>query len=295
MNKYILSCCSTADLTQEHLNKRDINYVSFHFSLDGKEYIDNLGESLSYEDFYMKLRNGSETKTSQVNVNQFIEYFTKFLEKGLDILHLSVSYGVSGAYNSAILARDILLEDYPNRKIIIVNSLAIASGYGLLLDETAKMRDQGLTIDELALWVDENKLRVQHWFYSSDLSFFIKGGRISKTSGFIGNMLNINPLMHVDSEGKLVPLEKSIGRKRTQRKMLEKIKTLADNRLDYNGKIYLSHSDILEDALTMKLMLEETFKNIDGEVLVNSIGTTIGSHTGPGTLALFFFGDKRDA
>lgn len=295
MKNYILSCCSTADLTLEHLNKRDINYVSFHFSLDGKEYIDNLGESLSYEDFYMKLRNGAETKTSQVNVNEFIEYFTEFLEKGLDILHLSVSYGVSGAYNSAILARDILLEDYPERKIIIINTLAIASGYGLLLEETAIKRSEGLNIDELALWVENNKLRVQHWFYSSDLSFFIKGGRISKASGFIGNMLNINPIMHVNYEGKLIPLEKAIGKKRTQRRMIDKMKEFADDKLAYSGKVYLSHSDILEDATTMKKMIEDTFLNIDGEVLVNSIGTTIGSHTGPGTLALFFFGDKRDA
>lgn len=295
MKNYILSCCSTVDLTLEHLNKREINYISFHYSLDGKEYIDNLGKSLSYEDFYMKLRNGATTKTSQVNVNEFIEYFKKFLDLGLDILHLSVSYGVSGAYNSAILARDILLEDYPNRKIIIINTLAVASGYGLLLEETAIKRDSGLNINELSKWVEDNKLRVQHWFYTSDLSFFIKGGRISKTSGFIGNMLNINPIMHVDKEGKLLPLEKAIGLKRTQKRMLDKVKQFADNKLDYDGKVYISHSDILDDAITMKKMIEDTFLNLDGEVLVNSIGTTIGSHTGPGTLAVFFFGDKRDA
>lgn len=294
MKKFVLSCCSTVDLTLEHLNKRDINYVSFHYSLNGTEYIDNLGASLSFEEFYQALRNGAEPKTSQVNVSQFIEYFRSFLKKGLDILHLSVSYGVSGAYNSAVLARDILLDEYPNRKIIIINTLAIASGYGLLMDKTADMRDHGLNIDQLANWVEENKLRVQHWFYSSDLSFFIKGGRISKTSGFIGNTLKINPILSVDKEGKLIPVERTIGKKRAQKKLLEKMVHWADNGLNYQDNIYLSHSDILDDALTVVEMIESKFTKLKNKVLINSIGTTIGSHTGPGTLAIFFFGEKRD-
>lgn len=294
-NNYILSCCSTADLSLNHLNRRDINYVSFHFSVNNKEYIDDLGQSLSYDEFYKLLRNGAETKTSQVNVEQFINYFTPFLEDGKDILHVSVSYGISGAYNSAVLARDILLEDYPDRKIIIINSLAASGGYGLLMDKIADLRDDNTDLDSLVNWIESNKLRVNHWFYSGDLSYFVKGGRISKASGFIGGVLNIYPIMHVDSKGKLIPLEKTIGKKRAQKKILDKMIEFADLNLDYNDKVFLNHSDILEDATTIKEMIEKRFLNLDGEVLINSVGTTIGSHTGPGTIALFYWGKKRDS
>lgn len=295
MKNYILSCCSTADLSLEHINKRGLHYVSFHFSVNGKEYIDDLGQSLSYKDFYEMLEQGADTKTSQVNVDQFMTYFKSFLDQGLDILHVSISYGVSGAYNSAILARDILHEEYPDRKIIIINSLAASAGYGLLMDKAADLRDAGLSIDDLANWIEENKLRVNHLFYSSDLTYFIKGGRLSKVSGFIGTVLNVNPILHVDSKGSLVPLQKVIGRKRVQKRIVENMIINATNGFGYDEKCYITHSNIIDDANAVKDMIESTFSHLDGKVLINSIGTTVGSHTGPGTLALFFWGNKRDS
>lgn len=202
MSQFILSCCSTADLTKEHFESRNIHYICFHYELDGKQYEDDLGESLSFDDLYQAMKQGAETKTSQINVTEYEEYFDKFLKQGKDILHLCVSSGVSGAYNSANIAKKILQERYPERKIYIVDSLGGSSGCGLLMDDLADLRDEGKTIDELYQWINENKLKMQHWLFSTDLTFFIKGGRISKTAGFVGSVLNINPVISVNGRGR---------------------------------------------------------------------------------------------
>ena len=171
MTDYVISCCSTADLTREYLNKRNINYACFHFSLGGKEYLDDMGESISPKDRYKAMINGAEAKTSQINVDEYIKFFTKFLEEGKDILHVSLSTGISGTFNSACIARDELKEKYPDRKIYVVDSLGASSGYGLIMSYLADKRDEGLSIDELYNWVEENKLKVNHWFFSTDLTF----------------------------------------------------------------------------------------------------------------------------
>ena len=183
MSNYIISCCSTADLSKEHFEKRDLHYICFHYSLNGKQYPDDLGQSMPFDQFYEAMANGAETKTSQINVDEFIEYFTPFLEDGKDILHITLSSGISGVYNSANLAKNLLLEKYPDRKIFIVDSLGASSGYGLFMDKLADLRDAGLTLEEAHQWAEENKLRLHHWFFSMDLSFYVKGGRISKASG----------------------------------------------------------------------------------------------------------------
>ena len=152
MNHYILSCCSTADLTQEHFQKRDISYICFHYELDGKQYADDLGKSMPFDKFYEAMANGADTKTSQINAAEFTEYFEPFLKEGKDIIHLSLSSGISGVVNSANIAKDTLLEDYPERKIYIIDSLAASSGYGLLMDKLADLRDAGMSIDELYEW-----------------------------------------------------------------------------------------------------------------------------------------------
>ena len=149
MGDYILSCCSTADLTQEHFESRDIHYICFHFELDGKQYLDDLGKSIAFHDFYQAMANGADTRTSQINADEFIQYFTPFLKEGKDILHLTLSSGISGVYNSAMIAKEELAEKYPDRKIYIVDSLAASSGYGLLMDKLADLRDEGMDIDSL--------------------------------------------------------------------------------------------------------------------------------------------------
>ena len=295
MANYVLSCCSTADLTKEHFENRDIHYICFHYKLDGVDYSDDLGQTIQFEDFYKKMDEGAETSTSQVNVSEYVEYFSQFLEEGKDILHVSLSSGISGTYNSAVNAALIARERYPERKIYIVDSLGASSGYGLLMDKLADLRDSGMGIDEVHDWAEEHKLELNHWFFSTDLKFYIKGGRISKTAGTIGTILGICPLLNMDNEGRLIPRAKI----RTKRKVIEEIvKRMEENAeggLDYSGKCYISQSACMDAAEEVAKLVEERFPKLCGKVEINYVGTTIGSHTGPGTVALFFWGKKREA
>lgn len=293
MNDFILSCCSTADLTKEHFEQRNIHYICFHYELDGISYQDDLGQSMTFEDFYAAMQNGADTKTSQVNAAEFEEYFETFLQAGKDVLHICLSSGISGTYNSANIAKDILTEKYPDRKIYIVDSLGASSGFGLLADKLADLRDEGKSIDEVYDWAMKNRLNVQTWFFSTDLTFYVKGGRVSKTSGFVGNLLNICPLLNMDDQGKLIPRQKIRTKRKVIQAIVEQMEQFAENRFDYNGKCYISHSACPEDAKAVADMIEERFPKLNGKVEINNIGTTIGSHTGPGTVALFFWGDAR--
>ena len=293
MNDYIISCCSTVDLTKEYLEKIDVKYVCFNFELDGVQHKDDLYQSMTADELYTAMVNGADTKTSQVSIGEYIDHFKKYLDEGKDIFHVTLSSGISGTYNSAMLAQAELQDEYPDRKIIIIDSLAASAGYGLLVNEIATQRDKGLTIDELSKWTEENKLYVNHWFFSSDLTFFIKGGRVSKTAGLIGGVLNICPLLNVSNEGKLIPREKIRTKKKAIKTSFEKMCTLANNKNDYNGKCFISHSACYDDAKALADLIENNFPKLDGKVQITDIGATIGSHTGPGTVALFFWGDKR--
>ena len=288
MNNYILSCCSTADLSKEHFISRDIKYICFHYELDGVGHSDDLGETMSFDDFYSAMVNGAETKTSQINAAEYEAYFDGFLKEGKDILHVCLSSGISGTVNSAIIARDILQERYPERKIYIVDSLGASSGFGLLMDKLADLRDAGKSIDELNIWVNENKLKVQSWFFTTDLTFFVKGGRVTKTAGFMGNILNICPLLNVDRAGKLVPRYQIRTKKKVIEAIVNQMEQHAQYGLDYSGKCYISQSACMEDAKAVAKLVESRFPKLNGKVEINHIGTTIGSHTGPGTVALFF-------
>lgn len=293
MNKYIISCCSTADLSREHFEKINVKYICFHYELDGVMYSDDLGQTIPFDEFYQKMADGAETKTSQINAGEFEAYFAPFLEDGYDILHVCLSSGITGVINSASIAKSVLEERYPDRKIYIIDSLGASSGYGLIMDTLARMRDEGKSIDELAHFLENHRLNLQHWFFSTDLTFYIKGGRISKTSGAIGSVLNICPLLNVDSQGKLVPRFKIRGKKKVIHEIVKKMEEFAENGRDYSGRCFISQSACYEDARAVADLIEAEFPKLDGKVLINNIGTTIGSHTGPGTVALFFWGSKR--
>lgn len=294
MNDYILSCCSTADLSKEHFESRGIHYICFHYELDGKQYTDDLGQSMSFSDFYKAMADGAETRTSQVNTEEFVEYFTPFLEDGKDILHVCLSSGISGVINSANLAQQELSAKYPDRKIIIVDSLGASSGYGLFMDKLADLRDDGMDILSLQKWAEENKLNLHHWFFSTDLTFYVKGGRISKASGWFGTVLHICPLLNMDDQGRLIPRAKHRGKNKVIKEIVKMMEEHAVDGLDYSGKCYISNSDSYEDARMVADLIEANFHKLNGKVEINNVGTTIGSHTGPGTVALFFWGDKRE-
>jgi DegV family protein with EDD domain len=293
MSDYVLSCCSTADMPEEYLKNRDIPYVCFHYNMDGKEYPDDLGKTMPFQEFYERIAKGALPTTSQVNVGQYLDFFEPLLKAGKDILHISLSSGLSGSYNSACVARETLLQKYPDRKIFLVDSLGASSGYGLLVDAAADMRDKGISIEELYDWLEKNKLTVHHWFFSTDLSHYKRGGRISAASATMGTLLNICPLMNMDNAGKLIPRTKIRGKNNVIKEIVKKMEAHAQNGLDYSGKCFISNSACFEDARKVADLIEEKFKHLNGKVMINSIGTVIGSHTGPGTVALFFFGDLR--
>ncbi len=293
MGDYVLSCCSTVDLTEEYLRKREIEYIPFHYELDGREYPDDLGHSMSFSDFYQKMADGAMTKTSQVSAGEYEKYFESFLKRGKDIIHLTLSSGISGTINSANVAKEILAERYPERRIFVIDSLAASGGYGLLMDKLADLRDGGMPIEELAVWAEENKLNLHHWFFTTDLTFFIRGGRVSKVSGYFGNLLNICPLLNVDYQGRLIPRYKIRTKKKVIAETVERMKENAEGGLNYDQKVFINDSACRHDSDELAELVRKNFPYIDGEIFQNSIGTTIGSHTGPGTVALFFWGKKR--
>lgn len=293
MSNFVLTCCSTADMTLEYFKERKIPYVCFHYTMEGKEYPDDLGQTMPFAEFYARIEAGAMPTTSQVSVGQFLEFFQPFLEEGKDILHVTLSSGISGTYNSALAAREQLLEKYPQRQIVIVDSMGASSGYGLLVDMLADLRDKGETLETVKAWAEENKLRVHHWFFSTDLTHFKRGGRISATAAAMGSLLNICPLMNMDHEGKLIPRRKVRGKKRVMEEMVQQMEEQAEKGLDYSGKCFISNSACPEDARQVADLVEAKFPKLDGKVMINSVGTVIGSHTGPGTVALFFLGEKR--
>ena len=293
MRDYVLSCCSTADLTHEHFESRDIHYICFHYFLDGKEYPDDLGQSVPFAQFYDAMSKGADTRTAQVSIGEYVDYFTPFLEQGKDIVHVSLSSGLSGTVNAARNAALIVKERFPERNVYVIDSLGASSGYGLLMDGAADKRDEGLSAEELAKWIEENRLKLHHWFFSTDLSFYVKGGRVSKTAAFFGGMLDICPLLNMDNLGRLIPRYKIRNKKKVIKTIVDKMEECARDGLDYDGKCYICNSACYEDARQVADLVEARFPKLNGKVEIYDIGTTIGSHTGPGTVALFFWGSER--
>ena len=293
MSEFVLSCSSTVDLSNEYLKERNIPYVSFHVQLGEDTYADDMGLSISQEELFKRMLDGEDAKTSQVTVQQYLDFFKGFLEEGKDVLHIALSSGISGTYNSACVAAEELKEEYPDRKLYVVDSYAASAGFGLVIDTLADMRDNGADIEELKSWIETNKKKMHHWFFTTDLTFFIKGGRVSKTSGFVGNLLGICPLLNVDCEGKLAPREKIRGKKKVIKRTLEVMLEHVQDGKDYSGKCFISQAGCFDDARALADKIEEALPKLNGGVQIYEIGATIGCHTGPGTVALFFWGDER--
>ena len=293
MSEFIITCCSTADMSRDFFQSRNVQVEYFHFTIDGKEYDDDLGESIPFDKFYERIRKGATPTTSQVNPEQYVDLWEPALSSGTDVLHITFSSGLSSSYSSACIAKESMVKKYPERKLYIVDSLGACSGYGLLVEQACDLRDSGKTIDEIYEWLGENKLKVQHWFFSTDLTSYYRGGRISKTAAIFGTAFKICPLMNVSCEGKLVPRNKYRGKKKVIEEIVKRMEAHAEGGYDYSGKCYIAHSDCIQDAQSVAALIEEKFNNLKGKIVINSIGTVIGSHTGPETVALFFMGDMR--
>lgn len=294
MADFVLSCTTHLDLPKEYADSREFYYTTAPYFMDGKEFRDDLYQCMSAEEFYKAMVDGVDVKTSQPNMQEFLDHFESILKEGKDILHISLSSGLSGTHQSAVNAANVARERYPERKIYVVDSLNVASGLGLFLDKLADLRDAGMSIEELRDWAEENKLRLHHWFFTTDLTFFIKGGRVSKTAGAVAGVLGICPLLNVSVEGKLVSREKIRSKKKVIKAIVEKMKEFADDGAEYAEKCYMCHSVCIEDAEAVAKLVKENFPNIKGDVMINNIGASVGAHTGPGTVALFFWGKKRE-
>lgn len=284
---YVLYCDNTCDLPPERLAKMDCRILDLTFELDGKAYTT---ADIPMSEFYAKMRADASTKTSQISVGQYEKAFGEELERGNDILYLAFSSGLSGSCGSAHTARETLLESYPDAKITIVDSLAASSGEGLMLIYAEQKKCEGLSIDELAKWLEENKMSFCHIFTVDDLKYLFRGGRVSRAAAIAGTMLGIKPVLNVDDEGHLIPQAKVRGRKQSIKKMGEMIRERCGS---YENKIVtMSHGDCIEDAKLAEQMMKEIFGE-DTEVVIAYTGPVIGAHSGPGTLALFFRGEHR--
>ena len=293
MKNYILSCEMPADITKEHFESRNILYIPFHFFLDEQEYKEDFGMTVPFEEFYARIAKGAATRTSQPNISEYKAAFTPYLEQGMDVVHICLSSGISGAYNSAKNASEILAEIFPDNRVYVIDSLAASSGMGLLADAAADRRDEGYTAEELVRWIEDNKLRLHHWFFTTDLSTFVRGGRVSKTAAVFGGLLDICPLLNMDGKGCLTAREKVRTKKRVIRETVKKMEQLASGGTNYSGKCYISQSACYEDAREVADLIEARFPKLNGRVEINWVGNLIGSHTGPGTVALFFWSDEK--
>lgn len=293
MNEYILSCESTIDMTKEEIDAHDLTFIPFHLTIGSDEYDDDLWQTLKPTDLYSRMEAGELTHTSQVGVGEYVTFFENYLKEGKDILHVCLSSGISGTLNSAMTAANLLKEKYPDRKLYVIDSLAASSGYGLLMSRLSSLKKEGVDIDALRIYAEDHKHNVHHWFFSTDLKYYVLGGRISKTAGFLGNLFKICPLLNVDEDGKLIPREKIRTIKKVEEAIVEKMEAFCDDGHDYDQDCYISYSACLDYATAVKEKVETTFPKLKGKVKMFDIGAVIGCHTGPGTVALFFFGKKR--
>ena len=283
MSDFVLTCESAADRTREFFASRNIPVVCFHYEIDGVVHTDDLYQSITPDEFFAQIAAGAMPKTSQVSVGEYEEFWEPF-----------VAEGISGTYGSACVAAQMLADRYPQGgKVRVIDSLGASSGFGLLLEYAADVRDSGASLDETAAWIEEHKLNLHHWFFSTDLSSYLRGGRISAASAIIGTALKICPLMTVDCEGGLSPREKIRTKKRAISEMAKTMMAHVQDGADYSGKCILSHSACREDAEAVAALIEEQVPQLKGKIEIDNIGALIGSHTGPGTVALFFMGDKR--
>lgn len=287
MNEFVIVSDSTVDLPKEYLQSKQVPIISLSYIMDGVTYEEMDG--LSHKEFFEKLRAGSLPTTSQINPEQAREALEPFAKEGKDILYIGFSSGLSGSYNSVRMAAEDLKEEYPDINIITIDSLCACMGEGLLLYKALELKEHGMSMEEIAKWVETNKLHICHNVTVDDLNHLHRGGRISKTTAVVGSMIKIKPIIHMSDEGKLVVIGKERGRKKSLVSIVDRMEKQMQ---EYdNDIVMITHGDCIEDAEFVKKQVEERFGIHN--VMINGIGSVIGSHTGVGVVAVFFMGDKR--
>ncbi len=291
MAEYIISTDTSCDFPLEYVKQHQLPLVTLFYSIDGVTGENGCPSSDVLKNFYDKMRAGSMTKTQQASIEDTEKVFREILKEGKDILHIAFSSGLSGTANAARLAAENMMEEFPGRKIIVIDSLCASLGQGLLVDYALKLQQQGKNMEETAKWLEDHIQNICHLFTVEDLKYLQRGGRISKTTALVGTMIGIKPVLHVDPEGKLVSISKVRGRKQSIQALVNKMEENIGKYRDEKQPIFISHGDCIEDANYLAELVKERFGY--DEFLINDVGPTIGAHSGPGTLALFFMGETR--
>jgi len=289
MKEYIITTDTTCDLPADYLKKHNLTMLPLYYSFDGVIYGDK--NDLEPKEFYNRMRGGVMPTTMATNPDTAREVFSRLLEKGYDILHIGFSSGLSSSYSASATAAMELCEEKPDAKIITIDSLCASMGEGLLVHKAVMMKESGKSMDEVADWLEKNKLNLCHIFTVDDLHHLHRGGRVSKTTAIIGTLINVKPVLHVDNEGHLIPLTNVRGRKKALLSLVDNMESRIDGFKDQNDIVFISHGDCYDDAEYVASLIKERFGI--NQSLINFISPTIGSHSGPGTVALFFMGKER--
>ena len=282
---------STADLPETYLSQNDIGCMKMCYTVEENTYGGNTGKELDYKEFYAMMRQGKMPTTSQINPEEFREYFTKYLGESKEILYLAFSSGLSGTCNNARIAAQELMEENPDVKITVIDSLCASMGEGLFVHKAVCLRKEGKSLDETADWLTEHVQNFVHVFTVDDLNHLYRGGRVSKATAVIGTIAAIKPILNVDEEGHLIPISKTRGRRKSLLCLVDYMEKKMGQYRDQNDIVFISHGDALEDAEFVKEQIISRFGIQD--FLISPIGPTVGAHSGPGTIALFFLGESR--
>ncbi|MGD9886609.1 MAG: DegV family protein [Bacilli bacterium] len=290
MAEYVIITDATCDLPLNIIKEFDLEVIPMLYQIEGQEFqIDIKNPNYNPSEFYAKLRQGQMATTSQINANQYEEFIEKFLSKGLDVLVINFSSALTGGFNSLNIAKQTLDEKYPKRNLVIFDSKSASMGEGLLVYLALLEQKNGKTIFELEQWLKDNYLHLCHWFIVDDLDFLRRGGRLSGSTAFIGRLLKIKPILHVDNEGRLVPVKKAIGKHKALDELFHRL--LETGTKPNEQTIFISHGDALDDANYLKTLILTKFPQTN--IVIGDIGAIIGTHSGPGTVALFFMGTDR--
>jgi EDD domain protein, DegV family len=287
--KTVIITDSCSDLPLQYVEENNIPVIGMTYHIKGKDFEDDFGRTMSYKEFYDTVRNGEMPTTSQINTFKFTEMFKKYAAEGKSIIYICFSSALSGSINNANLAKQMIKEEYKDADISIIDSKCASMGEGLLVYYANEMLKGGSTKEEIVEWVENNKLRLNHWFTVEDLNHLKRGGRVSSTAAFIGTILDIKPVLHVDDEGRLIPVTKVKGRKKSVRMLFDMMRDRVEK--PEEQVVFISHGDSIDDARHLEKMIIDEFKV--KQVVINNIGPVIGTHSGPGTIALFFLGNKR--
>lgn len=290
MRDYIITTDSTADLPLEYIDKNNVKYLGLNYRLEDKEY--SFRDSISLKEYYNKMRDGAKTTTMQANIAETRELFESIIKDGKDILHISFSSELSGSFNTESIVANELMDEYPDANICIIDSKAASGGQGIAVRHAVICKEKGYTLDEAKNYLNDLIPRITHYFTVEDMVYLYRGGRVSKTKAFIANVVNIKPILHCNEEGKLVPVTTARGRKKSIKEICKLMKAnLSENYKDDNPFIVICDADARDEAMELgRYIAEETGIK---DIIYNEIGATIGAHSGPGTIALFYVGRNR--